>query len=1065
MEHNYFKPMDDEDRTQPSNPIKLNSIPSTNETTTDDSITRCICDFDHDDGFMIFCDKCSVWQHVDCVVNNRNCIPDIFLCEMCHPRKLDRHRAIRIQSKKRDDFEAAVRGEDDSSATETEDETKNEAHDSPDNANNRLYIPNKRPHPSGSPDRISAKRQLTRSHRNEKIKKESRSDKLKRNDADKRVKRKKKVLQKREVDKISSDNGLLQILEAISHKEQKPLKLPTQCNNNFNHMNSYTPELQKLLPNIKYNQDNLSSFSSSELNGLSKSLCKVTCLDDNPDKLILKATDDLLANCPILEYVGKVMLRDQFHDKWQPHVLFYSKLCGLDLCIDATHFGGDARHVRRSCTPNAEIRHYLQGNSLRFFLHATKSILSGSEITIGFDFNYHKCGFQVECACTRGSCPVARFQRKECSLKRSHSSKNNNQETTSNNHNNSMHNKRSGKLSSSESSSLQSPMQSPVKTSDQHKTLTSMPSCLNKVKTNSQNDSFNQRTSRYSTSRDSDGEHADAYRKSPNEEKENSKKKTREEKKLEDIVKVFLKLEKSEVKKKSASNNPRLKKGGRKLHFSGKKKEAACIDSVADAAAALASLAGNVDMSTFHKEDIQNISKRYAMQQTSTTSISPDAFDMIASNFDAQKHRQPSTSSNSTDCMDGSSCSPGSRHGTTMMKEVPSSFSSNDTHLDAATTLSMMSHHIQSPGEAHPKVVQGIKTTATAITQSLGWESESLPLHQPEGAFNQNDQENKGCSAKKRWLNRAMTSSQSSDGDFATPPKKRRLARESMASEDNTEGDAPEPSQSPDDQKPPVAKYSYQPVCESITDDEDDGQQNSVQGNMICVPPGMIYSPFASLATTGLYSIHPSHPLYSMPGAMIDPYQYYSSLNLLQNMAMTSTPLLHPYATQANGIPTTCGSTCGSDSDAQSVNTAPAANGKSASGTQADACSISTAQQVPHFAPPSHPVPQQFFQKNHVMDTYLPLIRPLVVFPGGPQFSYPVAVSMQSIGPQILNGAVQSPENSVAFQENQMQSMNEESSRNEALNRVARVKMVSPPLPTTLIGTASTTCLDSGSLS
>lgn len=159
------------------------------------------------------------------------------------------------------------------------------------------------------------------------------------------------------------------------------------------------------------------------------------------------------------------------------------------------------------------------------------------------------------------------------------------------------------------------------------------------------------------------------------------------------------------------------------------------------------------------------------MQQTSTTTISPDAFDMIASNFDAQKHRQPSTSSNSTDCVDGSSCSPGSQHGAMTMKvafccqqslfrctakqqciefqEEPSSFSSNDTHLDAATTLSMMSHHIQSPGEAHPKVVQGIKSTPTAITQSLGWESESLPLHQPEGAFNQNDQENKGCSAKK----------------------------------------------------------------------------------------------------------------------------------------------------------------------------------------------------------------------------------------------------------------------------------------------------------------------------
>lgn len=228
---------------------------------------------------------------------------------------------------------------------------------------------------------------------------------------------------------------------------------------------------------------------------------------------------------------------------------------------------------------------------------------------------------------------------------------------------------------------------------------------------------------------------------------------------------------------------------------------------------------------------------------------------------------------------------------------------------------------------------------------------------------------------------------------------------------------------------------------------------------MICVPPGMIYSPFASLATTGLYSIRSSHPLYSMPGAMIDPYQYYSSLNLLQNMAMTSTPLLHPYAT--NGIPTTCGSA----SDVQSVNTTSAVNGKPTSGTQADACSISTAQQVPHFAPPSYPVPQQFFQKNHVMDTYFPLIRPLVVFPGGPQFSYPVAVSMQSISPQILNGAVQSTENSAASQENQMQSTNEESNRNEALNRVARVEMVSPPLPMTLNGAVSITSLDSGSLS
>ena len=32
----------------------------------------------------------------------------------------------------------------------------------------------------------------------------------------------------------------------------------------------------------------------------------------------------------------------------------------------------------------------LDAGSVRFFIHATKSIISGAEITIAFDFNYHK---------------------------------------------------------------------------------------------------------------------------------------------------------------------------------------------------------------------------------------------------------------------------------------------------------------------------------------------------------------------------------------------------------------------------------------------------------------------------------------------------------------------------------------------------------------------------------------------------------------------------------------------------------------------------------------------------
>ena len=48
-----------------------------------------------------FCCGCSVWQHVDCMGVDRNNIPEDYMCELCDPRRVDKQRAVQIQTRKR----------------------------------------------------------------------------------------------------------------------------------------------------------------------------------------------------------------------------------------------------------------------------------------------------------------------------------------------------------------------------------------------------------------------------------------------------------------------------------------------------------------------------------------------------------------------------------------------------------------------------------------------------------------------------------------------------------------------------------------------------------------------------------------------------------------------------------------------------------------------------------------------------------------------------------------------------------------------------------------------------
>lgn len=61
---------------------------------------RCICEFSEDDGFTIQCDRCLIWQHIECLGIAEDALPDFYRCERCFPREVDVARAIRIQSRK-----------------------------------------------------------------------------------------------------------------------------------------------------------------------------------------------------------------------------------------------------------------------------------------------------------------------------------------------------------------------------------------------------------------------------------------------------------------------------------------------------------------------------------------------------------------------------------------------------------------------------------------------------------------------------------------------------------------------------------------------------------------------------------------------------------------------------------------------------------------------------------------------------------------------------------------------------------------------------------------------------
>ncbi|KAH8551814.1 hypothetical protein BGW37DRAFT_492464 [Umbelopsis sp. PMI_123] len=67
---------------------RLPSVSSDDDSSDENSVTRCICHKIHNDGMMVQCDNCNVWQHCPCVGLDgvsEDDMPDQYYCEECKP--------------------------------------------------------------------------------------------------------------------------------------------------------------------------------------------------------------------------------------------------------------------------------------------------------------------------------------------------------------------------------------------------------------------------------------------------------------------------------------------------------------------------------------------------------------------------------------------------------------------------------------------------------------------------------------------------------------------------------------------------------------------------------------------------------------------------------------------------------------------------------------------------------------------------------------------------------------------------------------------------------------------
>lgn len=344
-----------------------------------------------------------VWQHVVCMGLDKNNIPDEYLCEVCKPRPIDRKRAKALQTRRRTELFKDSSSSDGDANDKRHPHKKQPLRPTPAssttllNANNKKMLDRK-----AAAAFVAGKKQKLKKAGTSLLDKVKKQYKKRKSATDaiihknkSQISPKKSAIARRKSTTFN-DSDLDSDVENNIKDEDADLEPNVEQSQSLRSWidqyeeavtNHYSPELRARLSRLSASVG--SDLRPSAIGGPTR--CNVS-LKGNGVK-ILTAVADLKSNTPLIECKGRIMLASQYRSSNKvkadsSYVFFYSMGDLLEICLDGKTYGNDGRFCRRSAAShNAELRHVIDKGSLHLFIVATKSIAKNEEVLLPPDGN------------------------------------------------------------------------------------------------------------------------------------------------------------------------------------------------------------------------------------------------------------------------------------------------------------------------------------------------------------------------------------------------------------------------------------------------------------------------------------------------------------------------------------------------------------------------------------------------------------------------------------------------------------------------------------------------------